>query len=281
MGRRLSPNLMSASGCKPLHDDLQKQGITFLPGWAHFLESLSPLNCHDAWAALSDPHTISTLSDHPNQRGHFTLTDEGGIELQATIGVAIKKEKTHLTLVAGGENVASNPLLPSVVSEYLQRVYAFQRSMTALIADTLQPSSLPTTIQTRIFDYHASDLLAGLRGASDKTLAMRPHVDGTVITIIIAESSDRALLYRCRGEWKTIARGDGLPFAVAMTGTAAFHDLGLQPILHEVLPCADRRISIVTRLAPDLGTGTREQAECRLAQWRIAKPPVFQSPRRD
>ena len=261
-----TPEMVAHSGARCITEDLRRSGFLIVPGLGAWLEKLSPINRPEAWAALLDAHTISIIGDHPAQKSHFTLNDEGGIDLpgEASVGVAVKKKKSHLTLVEGGDSIASDPLLPRSVQAFLSDAFAFQRAMRTYFDDVMPPTKLPTRVQSRIFDYKPHDLW------DEPEPAMRQHVDGTVITVVVAETADRALRCRVGKRWEIVGRPDGKPFAVAFAGSAAMHDFDLLPIPHLVLPCNERRISIATRLAPDLGSGTLEQAERRLAQWQLA-----------
>ena len=253
--------------------DLSQSGFALLPGWGFWFDTLSPIKRPEAWAALCHPHTVSLLKNHTMQIGHFTLNDEGGIDepAQLTVAVSIKEEKSHLTIVEGGDWISGSPLLPLSVRSYLADLFSFQRAMRSYFDEVVPRTEFPTKVQCRVFHYLPSDPLAAFRRDFEAHPAMRNHVDGTVVTVVVADSSDRALRCYANGRWETIARADGKPFAVGFPGSAAAHDFDLPPIPHLVLPCCEPRVSIVTRLAPDLGTLSIDLAKNRLAKWRIRR----------
>ncbi len=245
-------------------------GHAMVPGLTRWHAPLSPLNSAEAWEALANPAVEALLTGHRDQRRHFFLNDAGGIDEVGQLSVAFmaKPEKSHVTVVEGAESIIANPLLPGCVHDYFGRCQNFIAEMRDYFADLLPPSSLPTLIKMRAFDYHATDPLIEMRSPTLCPHAMRPHVDGSVVTLVVAPS-DGLLRVQHRGQWHAAHHPDRKPFALVMPGVAAKHDLGFAPTPHMVLPGLGRRTSLTLFITPDLGHTTLEAAQAQLRTWRL------------
>lgn len=252
---------------------LQINGYALLPGLTNWLDTLSPLNHLEAWKALHASDVAGILHSHQDQRQLFFLNDSGRIDEppQLTIEFKAKAEKSHLTVIEGSERVVNHVLLPASVQIYLRLCDDFINHVRMYLREIMPPTSLPTLLKLRIFDYHASDPLAGLRPIFLRTPAMRPHVDGSVFTLVIS-GSDGLLQIRSRGQWRPAVRLHHEPFALLLPGIAANHDFGIRPIPHFVLPGIERRVSITVFLTPYL-SAIREHAKNQLSRWRLAGVP--------
>jgi hypothetical protein len=249
---------------------LHLKGYALLPGLTPWLDTLSPLNHLEAWNALHAPDVAGILHSHRDQRKLFFLNDSGQIDdpPQLTIEFKAKAEKSHLTVIEGSERVVNHVLLPASVQIYLRLCDDFINHVRMYLREIMPATSLPTFLKLRIFDYHASDPLAGLRPVLLRTPAMRPHIDGSVFTLVIS-GSDGLLQIQSRGQWRPAVRSHHEPFALLLPGIAATHDFGIQPIPHFVLPGIERRVSITVFLTPYL-SATREHATRQLLRWRLA-----------
>jgi hypothetical protein len=201
------------------------------------------------------------------------LNDQGAIDIKSELNIEFraKAEKSYLTLIGGSDSIASSPLLPASVQAYLEQCSAFMGEVHDYLTDCLPSPTLPTLLKLLIFDYHASDPLVEMRPPSACPHAMRPHVDGSICTLVIAPS-DGLFRFKYAGQWHVARREDRKPFALLMPGIAAVHDLGITPTPHMVLPGLGRRVSVTLFLAPDLGHESFEQAEAQLDQWRLWTP---------
>lgn len=248
-------------------------GHAMLPGLTRWLESLSPLHNAEAWEALANTTVSALLHGHADQRRHFFLNDEREIDAvgQLSIEFRAKPEKSYLTVVEGAAGIAANVLLPGAVQDFLGRCQTFIGELREYFATLLPPPTLQTLIKLRVFDYHASDLLVEMRPPTLCPHAMRPHVDGSVVSLVVAPS-DGLLRLQHRGKWHAALHPDGKPFALLMPGIAAKHDLGFAPTPHMVLPGIERRCSVTAFCTPRLGHTSAEDAQAKLRSWRLWYP---------
>ena len=126
-------------------------------------------------------------------------------------------------------------------------------------------------LKLRVFDYFASDPLIEMRPPALCPHAMRPHLDGSIGTLVIAPSDGLLRLFH-RRQWHAVQRTDGKPFALFMPGIAALHDLGIAPTPHLVLPTIEHRVSVTVFQTPDLGSTDIKQAQARLRSWNMWRP---------
>lgn len=245
---------------------IRHAGYALVPGLTHWLDELSPLNQAEAWALLHDEHVQSLLEKSPHQRDQFFLNDDGGIDQTKSVAFAAKAEKSHLTVLENSEWISDLRLLPASVQEYFRRVNSFVRHVRRYLDEAMPRCENPTTVKVRIFRYLSSDLLVDLRQAETRTPLMKTHVDGSVITLVIAESDGR-LCCRLAGGDQPIGHKDGRPFAALIPGIAATHDFGLVPTPHCVLPNSEPRVSLTAFLTPILGH-TAQAAAAALTRWR-------------
>jgi hypothetical protein len=134
--------------------------------------------------------------------------------------------------------------------------------------DIIPPAPFPNILKVRIFDYLTSDPLAGMRPLFNGPVAMRAHIDGSLVTLVIAES-DGLLHFQHHGKWHIAGHLDQRPFAILLPGIAA-RDFGILPTSHKVLPNIDHRVSVTIFLTPMLSTN-REIADRQLENWRLKK----------
>jgi hypothetical protein len=250
---------------------LASNGFTLVPGLTRWLDILSPINRKEAWESLGNKNVLKIIRSHPKQQRRFFLNDSCGLDKVPQLGLnfEVKKEKTHLTLVENNREVIESPLLPESIRSYLAACNDFLAFIRDLFGDLLPTPTLPAILKLRIFEYHASDVLAGMRLLKEDREAMRPHVDGSICTLIIAES-DGLLRLLQNGRWNSAVRPCRKPFAAIIPGVAAAHDYGIAAAPHMVLAGSERRISLTVFLTPALA-GNRRAAKLQLAHWRFAK----------
>jgi hypothetical protein len=247
---------------------LKSNGFALLPGFTRWFELLSPINNQEAWRAFSDKRVSEIIRTHPHQQQRFFLNDSIKLDdtPQLSVNFEVKKEKSHLTILEGAEAISECPLIPDSVKSYLRIGNEFIESFRGVLTDSLPEPPLPTILKMRVFEYHASDLLAGIRPFSQNNEAMKPHVDGSICTLIIA-ASDGLLRYQSQGQWYPAVREDKRPFALVIPGVVASHSYGVSPTPHMVLASSEPRVSVTIFFTPALPPN-REAAEQRIARWR-------------
>jgi hypothetical protein len=252
------PNLIPA---------LATNGFALIPGLTDWYDLLSPLNHREAWEALADKNIAEIIRMHPKQQRRFFLNDSSELDNdpQLSVNFVRKDAKSHLTIVQGAEAVGECPTLPTAVRSYLKSGNEFIKHIRDVLIDVLPTPTLPTILKVRIFEYHPSDPLAGLRPFIQREEAMKPHVDGSIVTFVIAQS-DGLLLFAHQGQWYSAVRADKKPFAVVIPGVAAAHDYGILPTPHMVLTGTERRASVTVFFTPELST-MREAAERQARRW--------------
>lgn len=260
----------------PVLARIRTHGYAMLDGFTAWLETISPAARRDAWNALREEHVAALLRSHRRQLHHQFLRDEGDVDPkpQLSINFAIKDEKSHLTVVHGADWGATHEFLPDYVRAYLRDVQLFVRHAQAHLDEVLPACELRTTAKARIFDYSSSDIFAGLKPVEEVPPAMKNHVDGSVFTLVVAESDGCLCLTRGGVEFPVLGP-HGRPFAVLIPGVAARHDFGLEPTPHSVRPTAEGRNSLTLFLTPMLGCGTREAASNLLSKWRCSPVPTM------
>jgi hypothetical protein len=239
---------------------MRESGYKFLTGLTGWFDDLTPFNRTDAWEALHDSRLGKIIDTNPDQKFRFFINDEGKLpdRPSASVTFETKSRKSHLTIVEGAEWAAQDAILPNTVRNYFADCLRFLGQVRDDLNALLPAMSLPTILKLRIFSYNSSE-------RSD--LAMRPHVDGSVCSIIIARS-DGLLHFRREGKWTPACRLNQRPFAIAIPGLAAEHDLHLPPTPHLVMPSSAPRTSVTVFLTPDL-PGNQASAEAALAQWNL------------
>lgn len=255
-----------------LHGELEREGHVLLPGLTAFIEDLNPLTHDDVWAALKTSDVRTAIFAHPLcKRQYWMLNDERKIDEapQAALDFVAKENKSHLTVVSGTEEFLDSPLLPERIRNYFGSIYQLLRFVEQYLTDILPKPTLPALLKFRAFHYDHSDLLAGLRRQNQRPAGMRPHVDPSIVTLVIAHS-DGLLKFLHNSTWQTASQSNGAPFALLIPGFAAAQDLALVPTPHFVASNGERRMSLTVFLTPDLGFGSRAEAEKRLGEWRLA-----------
>jgi len=250
---------------------LAANGFILLPGFSKWLDFLSPLTQQEAWQAFKDKNVVEIIRTHPKQQQRFFLNDKNQVDEtpQLDVNFEVKTEKSHLTIIEGAEAVADSPLLPNSVRSYLKMGNEFAADVRSLLKDILPLPDLPTVVKVRIFEYHASDPLAGMRPFRNSAEAQKAHTDGSVFTLIVAHS-DGLLRFSHHGHWFSAIRPDKRPFTLLIPGVAAARDYAISPTPHLVLTGAERRISITAFLTPALSSN-RQLAEQQIAHWRLLK----------
>jgi hypothetical protein len=236
------------------------KGYTLLPGLTKWYPKLNPFNRKDAWRDLQDSAVSTTLHTNPAQQEHFLLNDGGSLDDEPSLSIQFKEKpgKAHLTIIDGSEKIDLDPGLPRALQSYLADCREFMELAEEYLLELLPAATLPTRLVLRIFSYHSTA----------QKLAMKPHVDGSIGTIIVAKS-DGLLHFQNKNQWCAARRFDEKPFALLMPGIAAWHDIGIPPTPHYVLPCATPRSSITLFLTPRF-SGQRTLAEAELSRWRRA-----------
>ena len=247
---------------------LKANGYALLPGLTHWFDKLNPLHHPEAWTALRDGKVASFIHAHSEQQAQYCLNDFGEIEIdrKSSVGFAEKRGKTHLTVGESATRIACDPRLPSATQLYLNNCIEFLNGVRNYLHEILPPPSLKTSLTMRVFHYSAATESTGGKQAAE---SMRPHVDGSICTLIIAQS-DGLLEFESDGQWQSAIENDGHPFSLLIPGIAAAHDLCVEPTPHQVLRGPQSRISITAFLKPKLGSD-RRRAQRTLARWRLDK----------
>jgi hypothetical protein len=250
------------------------KGYALLPGLTNWFPKLSPFCRQEAWEALQDPTVSTALHASPAQQQQFFIGDKGVIDDVPQLGVqfAQKAWKSHLTVVDGSEKIDLEAWLPHPLRDYLADCREFMALAEEYLQELLPAATHPTRLKLRIFSYKTALSERAFDVSSTPQLAMRPHVDPSVGTIIIAKS-DGLLHFQHNNEWCPACRFDEKPFALLMPGIAAWHDLGIPPTPHFVLPCTTPRTSVTLFLTPRL-SGHRALAGAELSRWRMAATTI-------
>jgi hypothetical protein len=243
---------------------LAKNGFVLLPGLTKWFEILSPFNNGDAWEAFADKNVAEIIRSHPKQQQQFFLNDSSRLDNnpQLSVDFVRKAEKSHLTVAEGAEAICDCSLFPAAIQSYLKSCNEFIRHFRDILSEILPKPAFPTILRMRIFEYHASDLTKQ---------AMKPHMDGSVCTLIIAQS-DGLLHFAHHGQWYSATRPDKKPFALVVPGVAAAHAYGVSPTPHMVLAGTERRVSLTIFHTPVL-SATHEMAEQEVARLCLQKSP--------
>lgn len=251
-----------------------RNGFVLLAGLTESLSLLSPLKNPEAWHALHNPSVAGLLHSNVDQQFHYSLDDFGRVHQDPhhSIEFVVKREKSYLTIVEGSDSICAYPLLPEHVRSYLAGSIGVLRQIRSYLDCLIPQTEHPTHLTLRVFDYHSSDLLADLRPPTAREDAMRPHVDGSLFTLIIA-NSDGLLSLLFQGAWRVAMHQERRPFALLIPGVAALHDFGISPTPHMVQTGGARRVSVTAFLTPKLGSSL-SIAEQQRKKWRLS-PSFF------
>lgn len=174
--------------------EMRRRGYAMLPGLTGFIEDLNPLTHPQAWNLLADPAWRRVLFDDPACRDRFwMLDDDARINRcpQAAVDFVTKDNKSHLTVLSGTDSFLQSSKLPEPLACYFAKILGFIHAVRTYLGEILPAPGLPTLLKFRAFHYHHSDLLAGLRHVDARGWGMRPHVDPSIVTLIIAQSDGR------------------------------------------------------------------------------------------
>lgn len=255
----------------PVVASLRAHGQVMMPGLSFWLSRISPKLRKEAWQALCDPRIQAMLHQHPDQVRQFFLADDGLVSdrAQLSVGFVRKAEKDHLTLTENGRWVLGYELLPAPLRAFLADCFEFVEAVRIHVDDILPaPLAGKICLKARLFNYASSDPLVGFKAAASVPPAMRPHVDGSVFTVVVAES-DGCLRVHGQNETHAVRARADRAFGVLMPGIAAWGDYRLNPTPHSVVPSAEGRVSLTVFVTPDLGCGTRKLAVKKLAAWEL------------
>lgn len=246
-----------------------EQGFILLGGLTYWFDLLNPFTRQEAWNTLKDPKVSQALRANPHQQQRFFLNDLDQVDDQPQLSAnfEVKTRKSHLTVVEGADEIGRSQSLPQSVRQYLQDTRDFIASVRELVDSSLPNCILPTILKVRVFEYLA-ETNSSSGPAVPANESMRPHVDGSLATLIIAKS-DGLLRFGYKSQWFAAARENGKPFSMLIPGVAAKYAYGVLPTPHMVLASAPPRASLTIFFTPAL-SDNRQTAESQMSLWRTA-----------